>query len=174
MMNFPDIRAALKGWDTAPTATSGVYVHGVSLNERRWHRATLRRLRLRRRDPIRLGSWPVVEAICGRRVQLVYAMPFQPKKEDNPCPECAELMHFLPWDPEQLPEQAQRIRQRVQQQERHTQEQWRLEQEQRDAYRKAERILEGADEFYQEDPSADLMELVERADRDDPDASRTG
>jgi hypothetical protein len=50
----------------------------------------------------------------------------------------------------------------------------RLEQEQRDAYRKAERILEGVDEFYQEDPPADLMVLVERADRDDPDASHTG
>jgi hypothetical protein len=82
--------------------------------------------------------------------------------------------HKGAWDLEQLPEQAQRIRQRVQQQERHTQEQWRLEQEQRDAYRKAQRILEGVDEFYQEDPPADLMELVERADRDDPDASHTG
>jgi hypothetical protein len=34
--------------------------------------------------------------------------------------------------------------------------------------------LEGVDEFYQEDPPADLMVLVERADRDDPDASHTG
>jgi hypothetical protein len=170
-MNIPvDIRAALKWWDTSPTTGSRAHVHGVSLNEWRWNRGRLRRLRSRRRETMRLGPWPVVEAICGRRVREVSATTFRPEFEDNPCPECTQLMQFLPWDPEQLPEQAQRIRQRVQEDERRKQQEWRRRQEQQDAYWEAEHILNGADDLFEDEPSPRLMELLRR-DQDRPDAT---
>jgi hypothetical protein len=32
----------------------------------------------------------------------------------------------------------------------------------------AERFLQGVDEFYEDEPAADLMKLLKRADRDEP------
>lgn len=45
-------------------------------------------------------------------------------------------------------------------------------QEREDARREAKRILEGVDEFFEDEPSPDLMEILRR-DRDDPDVSGT-
>jgi hypothetical protein len=70
-----------------------------------------------------------------------------------------QLMEFLRRDPRQYPAQAQRIRQQVQEFERRNQEQWRRMQEREDARREAKRIFEGVDEFFEDEPSPDLMEI---------------
>jgi hypothetical protein len=163
----------VKRWDTSPAAR--MFVHAVLLDDpvKRLHRHALRRLTFRR-EPLFLNYWEATEAICSRRVRVIYAMSFHPE-EDDACRECKQLMTILERNPEQYPEEARRIAQQVQERERHRQERINAQQERQTAHRKARRFLEGVDEPDEEEPPPpDLMELLKRADPDDPGHSDTG
>jgi hypothetical protein len=171
-MNIPDTRAAAKR--SPNSADDRVYVHAVLFNDPVWRRNgdTLRRLRFQR-EPVNLPPWDAVEAICSRRVRLVYPMTFHSEDEDA-CPDCKQLTTILRLDRERYPEQARLIGKRVQEEdERRTQERERRRQERKNVRREANRFFGAVDESDDDEPPPDLMELLRRADRDDPDASHT-
>ncbi len=94
-------RAAVKRSETPPTAR--IFVHAELLNDpvKRLNRKVLRRLGCK---PLELDSRKAAEAICSRYARVLYRRTFQPEAEDNPCPECTQLMTILQQNPEQCPE----------------------------------------------------------------------
>jgi hypothetical protein len=170
-MNTPDTRAAVKRWPKSDD--DRVYVHAVLLNDPVHYlgRETSRWL-TSQREPLELDYWHAAEAMCGRRVRVVYKMPFHPE-EDDACPDCKQLMTILRFNPEQYPEQARVIEQRIQaEDERRTQERERRARERKNARREVVSLFLGVDEADEDEPP-DLMELLRR-DRDDPDAPHIG
>jgi hypothetical protein len=105
------------------------------------------------------------EAVCGRRVRLVYPMSFD-DREDDACPDCLKLIAIWRIDPDEYRRQARIVEQEIQQRER-------SRRERREAQTEAKRPFEAVDESEAEDEPLDLMDLLERADGDDPGASHT-
>lgn len=170
-MNVPESRAATK---LPKSADDRLFVHAVLLNDpvKRIYNDTLRRLRFQH-GPEEFHYLGAPEAICGRHVRVVYPMPFKPDEEDDACPECKQLLSILRVDPEQYPPQARRIKQQVRERERELHEKRQRAAEERGKAQHAVRRLFDAepDDADEEEPSPDLMELLRRADRDDPDAA---
>jgi hypothetical protein len=165
-MNIPDSRAAAKR--SPKSDDDRILVHAVLLNDpvKRWNGHTVKRLKSLH-EPLYLNYWEAAEAICSRRVRLVYAMSFHPE-DDDACPDCKRLVAILQFAPEQYPTQARLIEQQVQERER-------LTLERKNAQREAKRLfgaVEAVDESDEEEPPPDLMDLLKRADHDDPDTER--
>ena len=166
-MKIPDSRAAEKQWDVAPTAGTRVFVHAVLLNDpaRPWTRHKARRFRsLHEPEHIEYAS-EAPDAVCGRRVRLVYPMSFD-DEEDDACPDCLKLIAIWQIDPEEYRRQARVVEQEIEQRER-------SRRERQKAQKEAKRLFKAVDESDDEEQPLDLIDLSERADRDEPDASHT-
>jgi hypothetical protein len=164
---IPDSRAAEKRWDVSPTANVRVFVHAVLLSDpaRPWTRYKARRFRSLREPEHIEYAFDAPEAVCGRRVRLVYPMSFD-DEEDDACPDCLKLIAIWQIDPEEYRRQARIVEQEIEQRERSKRERQRAQTE-------AKRLFEALDESDDEEPPPDLMDLLERADRDNPDSSHT-
>jgi hypothetical protein len=171
---MPDTRAAMK---RSPRSDDDrVYLHAVLLDDpvKRLHRHSLRQLRGRRE--LRFFNYSdAPEAMCSRRVRVVYPSTFQPDDDDDVCQDCKQLMAILQLDPEQYPEQARRTAKRVQEHE----DELREKHEKRAKAQKAQdKILAAPDIFaavaeIDEEDAADLFDLLRRDGRDNPDVSNT-
>lgn len=166
-MKIPDSRAAEKRWDVSPSAVARVFVHAVLLNDpaRPWTRYKATRFRsMHEPEHIQYAS-EAPEAACGRRVRLVYPMSFD-DKEDDACPDCLKLIAIWQIDPDEYCRQVRIIEQEIEQRER-------SRRERQNAQGEATRLFGTVVEPGDEDQPLDLIDLMERAERDDPDASHT-
>jgi hypothetical protein len=172
-MKVPNSRAAAKR--SPASADDRIFVHAVLLNDpvKRLNRLKLSRRVKSESGLIHFEHWDAPEAICSRRVRLVYPMPFDTAEPENPCNQCLGLLEVLRKNPNLYPSEADRVRREVEEQERKLRERARAE-------KRAIRFLEGRgdepDDYDDDDEQPDLMELLKRADPDDPDSdsSHTG
>ncbi|MCV7241178.1 hypothetical protein H7J83_00125 [Mycobacterium mantenii] len=153
-------------------------MHAVLLNDpvKRLHQYVLRRL-VGRHELRHFEYFDAPEAICSRRVQVVYPGSFQPDDDDDVCEDCARLMVFLQRDYAQYPEQARRTAEQV----RKREQELRDKREKREkAQRAQDKILTAPDIFAfvdegDDEEAPDLFDLLRRADSDElePGASDT-